>query len=583
LADRAPDLLQALLITKIYNPAGAYQVRLNLGGLWQVVTIDDTLPITALETVAYVKPARRSLWAPLIEKAAAKLHGSYEALSGGSFAEAFSMLTGFPVGRIMLDTYRRDLRAFDLAFMGINAATEVDKARLKHQEAFDARFDTVQDAEIELFAQLFSLQESGFAVGASTSVLAEKETAFEAEMRALGLQTRHAYGLLDVRRYQDEYLVKLRNPNGVALWRGAWSASDAGRWNASAMQALGIDKEDAGVFWMPIAHFAKYFVELTVCRLLPQRVESRTSGWLASAFGPGEAVSLETYARTEVDFGLYQEPHARRGIEAEGTALDLGLAVLKLPEYTLVTSTKRQAHRAGACASATLELDAYSSSYLVVPLCFGHVRSQEPRKFVAAIHSTAPLVINTVHCDASLQARALIALALRHGQKSIILRIPNGGPEVLIFYALQDEAGTCIVAENKSPYPCLAELHCGDSTTGFICTRGQALSTQDVVPSNSRLVLAVFSRAEKAQKFRLEMGYGAQVLQQLPQVSSIPDLDHLGELKPLHLPISIPQNEQLPFLGIPPAPPSSAASGGGGASLSAADLEAALRGAMGGS
>ena len=46
------------------------------------------------------KAARRSLWGPLIEKAAAKLHGSYEALAGGTFAEAFAMLTGYPVTKV---------------------------------------------------------------------------------------------------------------------------------------------------------------------------------------------------------------------------------------------------------------------------------------------------------------------------------------------------------------------------------------------------------------------------------------------------------------------------------------------------
>ena len=49
--------------------------------------------------------SRRSLWGPLVEKAAAKLWGSYEALSGGNFAEAFNMLTGFPVERIFMQGY----------------------------------------------------------------------------------------------------------------------------------------------------------------------------------------------------------------------------------------------------------------------------------------------------------------------------------------------------------------------------------------------------------------------------------------------------------------------------------------------
>ena len=38
---------------------------------------------------------------PLIEKAAAK-SGSYEALNGGTFSEAFGMLTGMPVQNIRL-------------------------------------------------------------------------------------------------------------------------------------------------------------------------------------------------------------------------------------------------------------------------------------------------------------------------------------------------------------------------------------------------------------------------------------------------------------------------------------------------
>ena len=73
------------------------QVRLCLAGAWHTVLIDDVFPVNGLSCLAYLKAARRQLWAPLIEKAAAKLHGSYEALAGGTFSEAFSLLTGCPV------------------------------------------------------------------------------------------------------------------------------------------------------------------------------------------------------------------------------------------------------------------------------------------------------------------------------------------------------------------------------------------------------------------------------------------------------------------------------------------------------
>lgn len=105
LAEKAENI-NRILVTKEFNHAGAYQIRLCRAGQWHCVLIDDVLPTNGLSCLAYLKAARRSLWGPLIEKAAAKLHGSYEALNGGSFAEAFGMLTGCPVQRIVLSRYR---------------------------------------------------------------------------------------------------------------------------------------------------------------------------------------------------------------------------------------------------------------------------------------------------------------------------------------------------------------------------------------------------------------------------------------------------------------------------------------------
>ena len=62
-------------------PYAPHQVRLCHGGVWRMVTVDDVFPTNAIHCLAYLKAARRQLWVPLIEKAAAKLHGSYEVRS----------------------------------------------------------------------------------------------------------------------------------------------------------------------------------------------------------------------------------------------------------------------------------------------------------------------------------------------------------------------------------------------------------------------------------------------------------------------------------------------------------------------
>jgi hypothetical protein len=52
------------------------------------------------QDLAYSKGRKNQLWVPFLEKAYAKIHGSYKAISGGHIAEAFLDLTGAPTLQI---------------------------------------------------------------------------------------------------------------------------------------------------------------------------------------------------------------------------------------------------------------------------------------------------------------------------------------------------------------------------------------------------------------------------------------------------------------------------------------------------
>jgi calpain-15 len=110
------DLIAALFAADTArNAAGLYSLRLFLDGAWRSVRIDDLLPVTAAprrEALAFdtklafcrcgSASGEQQLWASLVEKAYAKAHGSYQAISGGQVAEALLDLTGAPTDMIDL-------------------------------------------------------------------------------------------------------------------------------------------------------------------------------------------------------------------------------------------------------------------------------------------------------------------------------------------------------------------------------------------------------------------------------------------------------------------------------------------------
>jgi hypothetical protein len=73
---------------------GAYVVRLHIDGAWVPILIDEKVPCNFAGPKFAKSATGTEIWIPLLEKAYAKLHGSYEAIEGGHASDGLADLTG---------------------------------------------------------------------------------------------------------------------------------------------------------------------------------------------------------------------------------------------------------------------------------------------------------------------------------------------------------------------------------------------------------------------------------------------------------------------------------------------------------
>ena len=93
-ATRQDDLLYPLFVAA-HPEAGFFQIRFFLDAAWRVVTVDDYVPVKESGSMIFGHCKNDDeYWVALVEKAFAKLNGSYEHLASGNFSEAMSNLTG---------------------------------------------------------------------------------------------------------------------------------------------------------------------------------------------------------------------------------------------------------------------------------------------------------------------------------------------------------------------------------------------------------------------------------------------------------------------------------------------------------
>ncbi|XP_073485072.1 calpain-8-like [Aquarana catesbeiana] len=209
------------------NYAGIFHFKFWQYGQWVDVVVDDRLPTKKGKLLFVKSTAACEFWSALLEKAYAKLNGSYEALKGGLPLEALEDFTG-----------------------GVGELYYFEKAP----------------------SNLFQIIRKALTAKSLVTCSTKSDSGSGEIVVSTNVVKNHAYSLIGAEevsyRGDTVQLVRVRNPWGYKEWNGAWS-DNAPEWNevdAEVKAQLNLQCDD-GETWMPFSSFLVEFYRVEICHL----------------------------------------------------------------------------------------------------------------------------------------------------------------------------------------------------------------------------------------------------------------------------------------------------------------------------
>ncbi|XP_030643234.1 calpain-1 catalytic subunit-like [Chanos chanos] len=233
------------------NYFGLFHFRFWRFGEWVDVVIDDKLPTVNGQLVFVRSKTPNEFWPALLEKAYAKVCGSYADMNAGTCAEALMDFTG-----------------------GVHMTFNL------------------KEAPSDLWDLMYRAAKSQSLMGCGTPQGATPENT----VLPNGIVEGHAYTVTGVTKIMSNgmpvELVRLFNPWGRGEWNGDWG-DHSPRWQTVSVEdrAGCLKMDEDGEFWMSMEDFIQSYSDLDICCRCPDFLDGNSSCHWTSKFHDGRWVA----------------------------------------------------------------------------------------------------------------------------------------------------------------------------------------------------------------------------------------------------------------------------------------------------
>ena len=232
-----PDKIKKLFINNKKDSSCIYGVNLCHNGHFQEVVIDDFFPYNQkLNSKIFLTEEKGFIWPQVLEKAYAKLYGSYNLITNKSMENIMKDFTCAPV--ITIDYFGDNLgnellEAYKNGWILLGGTGDTPASQNLIQEL---GLDPKTDHEILLVYKLTD------------------ENINQISNNSLNISTNDDYNIV----------LKIRNLSGKVEWIGDWSEY-SGLWNDNFKNILNYNSNEKN-FYMNLKDFKLYFSKIKICK-----------------------------------------------------------------------------------------------------------------------------------------------------------------------------------------------------------------------------------------------------------------------------------------------------------------------------